>query len=117
MKKNNSILLSTPYILWMLAFTLIPLGVVGYYALTDPAPGVYTFDNLKFAALYEDGFRYFFTVDSSFYFHDLGDLYFRCARRNLDGYRMYHHPYMLEDLFAIEEVWDPARPPEVASIG
>ena len=37
MKKNKSVLLSVPYILWMLAFTLIPLGVVAYYALTDPA--------------------------------------------------------------------------------
>ena len=39
MKKNNSILLSAPYVLWMLLFTLIPLGVVAYYALTDPATG------------------------------------------------------------------------------
>ena len=47
MKKNNSILLSTPYIIWMVVFTLIPLGVVGYYALTDPATGVFTLENLK----------------------------------------------------------------------
>ncbi len=47
MKKNNSILLSAPYILWMVAFTLIPLCVVGFYALTDPATGAFTFDNLK----------------------------------------------------------------------
>lgn len=48
MKKNNSsVLLSTPYIVWMIAFTLIPLCVVGYYALTDPATGEFTFDNLK----------------------------------------------------------------------
>ena len=46
MKKNKSILLSTPYILWMAAFTLIPLGVVGYYALTDPDTGVFTWSNL-----------------------------------------------------------------------
>ena len=52
MKKNNSVLLSTPYILWMIAFTLIPLGVVGYYALTDPATGVFTFDNLKNLGMY-----------------------------------------------------------------
>ena len=52
MKKNNSVLLSTPYILWMIAFTLIPLGVVGYYALTDPATGVFTFSNLKNLGLY-----------------------------------------------------------------
>ena len=42
MKKTNSVLLSTPYLLWMAAFTLVPLGVVGYYALTDPSTGVFT---------------------------------------------------------------------------
>ena len=47
MKKNNSVLLSTPYIIWMVLFTLIPLGVVGYYALTDPATGEFTFSNLR----------------------------------------------------------------------
>ena len=52
MKKNNSVLLSTPYILWMIAFTLIPLCVVGYYALTDPATGVVTLDNLKNLGMY-----------------------------------------------------------------
>ena len=52
MKKNNSVLLSTPYILWMIAFTLIPLGVVGYYALTDPATGVFTLANLKNLGMY-----------------------------------------------------------------
>ncbi len=46
MKKNKSVLLSAPYILWMLAFTLIPLGVVGYYALTDPDTGAFTWSNL-----------------------------------------------------------------------
>ncbi len=52
MKKNNALLLSTPYILWMLAFTLIPLGVVGYYALTDPATGVFTLAHLKDLGMY-----------------------------------------------------------------
>ena len=47
MKKNKSILLSTPYVLWMAAFTLIPLGVVAYYALTDPSTGAFTWDNMK----------------------------------------------------------------------
>ena len=46
MKKNKSILFSTPYILWMIAFTMIPLGVVGYYALTDPDTGVFTWSNI-----------------------------------------------------------------------
>jgi len=52
MKKTNSILLSTPYILFMVIFTLIPLGVVGYYALTDPATGTFTLANLKNLQLY-----------------------------------------------------------------
>ena len=46
MKKNNSALLSIPYIVWMVVFTLIPLCVVGYYALTDRS-GNFTLDNLK----------------------------------------------------------------------
>ena len=45
MKKNKSILLSIPYALWMLVFTLIPLGVVAYYALTDPSTGEFTLQN------------------------------------------------------------------------
>ncbi len=52
MKKNKSILLSGPYILWMLLFTLIPLGVVGYYALTDVETGVFTFANIKDLGLF-----------------------------------------------------------------
>ncbi len=51
MKKNNSILLSAPYIAWMLAFTLIPLCVVGYYALTD-ADGSFTWANLTSLSAY-----------------------------------------------------------------
>ncbi len=47
MKKNKSLLLSGPYILWMLAFTLIPLGVVLYYALTDVETGKFTLDNMS----------------------------------------------------------------------
>ena len=47
MKKNNkSLLLSGPYILWMVAFTLIPLGVVLYYALTDVETGKFTLENM-----------------------------------------------------------------------
>ena len=45
MKKNNSVLLSTPYIVFMVIFTLIPLGVVCFYALTDAA-GHFTLDNI-----------------------------------------------------------------------
>ena len=76
----------------------------------------YTFDNAKFKALYEDGYRYFFNVDSSKYWSQLGDNYFRGGRRNLDGYRMWYHPHKLEDLFDVDKVFDKARPTPVPSI-
>ena len=46
MKKTKSLLLSTPYLVWMVVFTLIPLGVVAYYALTDPATGAFSLGNV-----------------------------------------------------------------------
>ena len=53
MKKNNhSVLLSLPYIVWMVVFTLIPLCVVCYYALTDPDTGALTLGNLKDLSMY-----------------------------------------------------------------
>ena len=42
MKKNKSLILSGPYIAWMVIFTLIPLGVVAYYAFTDPNTGAFS---------------------------------------------------------------------------
>ena len=56
MKKNKSLLLSAPYILWMLVFTLIPLGVVCYYAMTDVDTGRFTFENVKNLVLYLPAF-------------------------------------------------------------
>ena len=44
--KNKSKWLSGPYVLWMVLFTLIPLGVVLYYALTDSVTGEFTLSNL-----------------------------------------------------------------------
>ncbi len=76
----------------------------------------YTFDNAKFAALYADGFRYFFNVDSNRYWAQLGENYFRAGRRNLDGYRMWHNPDKLADLFDVEKVFDEARPTPVPKI-
>ena len=55
-KKNKSLLLSGPYIAWMVIFTLIPLGVVLYYALTDVETGVFTFRNMENLVLYLPAF-------------------------------------------------------------
>ena len=78
--------------------------------------GQYTFDNAKFAALYEDGYRYFFNVDGAKYWCQLGANYYRAGRRNLDGYRMYYNPNKLEDLFDVDQVWDTDRPTPVPRI-
>ena len=56
MKKNKSLLLSGPYIAWMVAFTLIPLCVVLYYALTDVQTGRFTLTNLSDLVLYLPAF-------------------------------------------------------------
>lgn len=78
--------------------------------------GKYTTNNEKFNILYEDGYRYFFNVDSHIYWTQLGSNYYRGGRRNLDGYRMYHNPNMLDDLFNVDEVFDSARPTPVPSL-
>ena len=52
MKKNKTVFLSVPYLVWMTAFTLIPLCVVAYYALTDPATGSFSLGNVKELSLY-----------------------------------------------------------------
>ncbi len=76
----------------------------------------YSFDNEKFKILYEDGYRYFYNVDSHYAWQQLGEDYFRGGRRNLDGYRMWHTPSLLEDLFDVDAVFDPDRPTPVPSI-
>ena len=56
MRKNKSLLLSGPYIAWMVIFTMIPLCVVMYYALTDVETGTFTFKNIENLVLYLPAF-------------------------------------------------------------
>jgi len=88
------------------------------YAHGSDIAGVenYSTKNGKFAALYEDGYRYFFNVDSRVAWTQIGENYFRGSRRNIDGYRMYHNPEKLNDLFDVDKVFDPARPTPVPTI-
>ena len=67
----------------------------------------------KFEYLKSVGYNYFCNVDSSKYYVQIRDRYFRQGRRNLDGYRMYYNPELLEDLFDAKSVFDPARPTPV----
>ena len=71
----------------------------------------------KFEYLKSAGYNYFCNVDSSKYFVQIRDRYFRQGRRNLDGYRMYYNPELLEDLFDPKEVFDPNRPTPVPPMG
>ena len=52
MRRNKSVLLSVPYMIWILVFTLIPLCVVGYYALTDPDTGAFSLRNIRELGMY-----------------------------------------------------------------
>ena len=77
----------------------------------------YSPDNEYFRYLKEKGFSIFCNVDGSQkYWVQFGDNYMRQGRRNLDGYRMYYNPDMLEDLFSVKEAWDDSRPTPVPSM-
>lgn len=71
----------------------------------------------KFEYLKSAGYNYFCNVDSSKYFVQIRDRYLRQGRRNLDGYRMYYNPELLEDLFDAKAVFDPSRPTPVPPMG
>ena len=78
---------------------------------TDIMNGIapYDQDNDKFEYL-RDYFRIYCTVDSAQYWLQKGPNYMRMGRRNLDGYRMYHNPELLEDLFDSKAILDKDRP-------
>lgn len=88
------------------------------YAHGEDIAGIenYTSENEKYNILREFGFRYFCNVDAHTYWVQLTDEYLRQGRRNLDGYRMYYNPEMLEDLFNVSDVWDSERPTPVPPI-
>jgi spermidine/putrescine transport system permease protein len=48
--KNKA--LASPYLVWMAIFTIVPLGIVFYYAFTDSATGAFTFANIANIANY-----------------------------------------------------------------
>lgn len=52
MWKMKSKGLLIPYVAWMTVFTLIPLGVVVYYAFTDSITGQFTLANLSTLGIY-----------------------------------------------------------------
>ena len=78
----------------------------------------YSHSNERFDYMHKLGFRYFCNVDSSQYWVQIGDDYFRQGRRALDGYNMWNdmaNGYTrLSDLFDnVSAIFDPARPTPV----
>ena len=76
--------------------------------------------NGRLSYMRSKGFQIFCGVDANKYWVQFGDTFMRQGRRNLDGYRMYYHTVngieLLEDLFDVNSVFDPARPTPVAEL-
>lgn len=86
------------------------------YPYGNDIAGIEKYSGEKYNAMYAAGYRYYCNVDSADYWVQIWDDYVRQGRRNLDGYRMWHNPNMLDDLFDVETVFDPARPTPVPSL-
>lgn len=86
------------------------------YPFGSDISGIEAYKGAKFDTLYGLGFRYFCNVDSAKHWVQIHDGYVRQGRRNIDGYRMYYQPNLLDDLFDTKTVWDDARPTPVPKI-
>lgn len=77
----------------------------------------YADNNEKYQYLHSLGFRYFCNVDSRPCWVQTDDRFFRQARRNLDGYRLWMDygggEERLSDLIDVKEVFDVRRPTPV----
>ena len=74
----------------------------------------YSHENAYFNYYKSMGFNIYCNVDGSVKaWVQIGSDYMRMGRRNLDGYRMYYNPGLLEDLFDVETAWDDNRPTPV----
>lgn len=86
------------------------------YPYGSDIAGIEKYSGEKYNALREAGYRFFCNLDSAPYWVQIYDDYVRQGRRNIDGYRMWHNPGMLEDLFDVDAVFDAARPTPVPSL-
>ena len=87
------------------------------YPYGNDISGVEGYSGEKFQILYDAGYRYFCNVDGGHdYWVQIHDGYVRQGRRNIDGYRLYHGPKLLDDLFDPASVIDLARPLPVPEI-
>ena len=86
------------------------------YPFGSDIAGIGKYSGEKYETMYAAGYRFYCNVDSSDCWVQIRDNYVRQGRRNLDGYRMWYNPGMLDDLFDVENVFDPDRPTPVPPI-
>lgn len=86
------------------------------YANGFDIAGTEYYSGERYELLKSYGFDYFCNVDAHKSWVQKGTGYFRQGRRNLDGYRMYYNPELLDDLFDTEKIFDSVRPVPVPEI-
>lgn len=86
------------------------------YAHGEDIAGIENYSGPKYEILKSFGFDYFCNVDAHDSWLQINKNYVRQGRRNLDGYRMWYNPEMLDDLFDVDDVWDNTRPTPVPPI-
>lgn len=86
------------------------------YPYGSDISGVEGYSGPKYETMYAAGYRFFCNVDSSDYWVQIHDDYVRQGRRNIDGYRMWYNPELLDDLFDVDKIFDPARTTPVPAI-
>ena len=87
------------------------------YPFGQDIAGVEDYSGFKYQTLYDAGFRIYCNVDASQdYWVQIHDGYMRQGRINLDGYRLYHSPGLIDHLIDATTVIDPQRPLPVPSL-
>ena len=87
------------------------------YPFGQDIAGVEEYTGFKYQTMYDAGFRIFCNVDASVdYWVQIHDGYMRQGRINLDGYRLYHTPGLVDHLIDATTVLDPKRPIPVPSM-
>lgn len=87
------------------------------YPFGEDIAGMEEYGGAKYQSLRDAGYRIFCNVDASVdYWVQIHDGYVRQGRINLDGYRLYHTPGLVDHLIDANSVLDPARPLPVPSL-
>lgn len=91
--------------------TIVGATDVLIYPFGQDIAGVEDYSGFKYQTMYDAGFRIFCNVDASVdYWVQIHDSYVRQGRINLDGYRLYHYPGLVDNLIDATTVLDPKRP-------